>query len=89
MDGRTACRCVTARACAVSTGTHVWEGMVSEDRAQPCPGATPGGQPGESSRASAASLHTFTILTKGWFSAERVNFRTLLSTSGLKLDNAH
>ena len=30
MDGRTAGRCVPTRARAVSTGAHVWEGMVSE-----------------------------------------------------------
>ena len=30
MDGRTACRCVTARARAVSTGARVWEGMAPQ-----------------------------------------------------------
>ena len=30
MDGRTACRCVTGRARAVSTGARVWEGMASQ-----------------------------------------------------------
>ena len=30
MDGRTARRCVTARARAILTGAHVWQGMASE-----------------------------------------------------------
>ena len=79
MDGRTACRCVTARARAVSTGTHVWEGMVSEHHSTQVQHLT-------TATASAATIavHDYDIQTPPWIWAGRLNLRRLLFTNGLE-----